>query len=60
MEGANEPARRAVNGILAVSADIDAPWCDVWPLEEPALLNPAKQEDARRYARGLPHILARL
>jgi uncharacterized protein with NAD-binding domain and iron-sulfur cluster len=34
MEGANEAARRAVNGILDASGS-DSERCDVWPLSEP-------------------------
>jgi uncharacterized protein with NAD-binding domain and iron-sulfur cluster len=59
MEGANEAARRAVNGILAIST-LWAPKCAVWPLEEPAILAPARANDALRYVLGLPHVLAYL
>jgi len=57
MEGANEAARRAVNGILAVS-EVKADPCEVWPLEEPDILLPSKATDAARYALGLPHALS--
>lgn len=59
MEGANEAARRAVNGILAASG-ANAPPCAVWPLREPAIFDPSKATDALRYAVGLPHILSYL
>jgi len=57
MEGANEAARRAVNGILS-SSTVLAPRCAVWPLDEPAIFAPARANDALRYAFGLPHVLA--
>jgi geranylgeranyl pyrophosphate synthase/uncharacterized protein with NAD-binding domain and iron-sulfur cluster len=53
MEGANEAARRAVNGVLD-AAGFDGPRCDVWPLHEPEVLAPWRLHDAARYARGLP------
>lgn len=56
MEGANEAARRAVNGVLD-AARADGPRCPVWPLREPVLLAPLGWLDARRYRRGLPHLL---
>ncbi|HKE14720.1 MAG TPA: FAD-dependent oxidoreductase [Kofleriaceae bacterium] len=49
MEGANESARRAVNGILD-RCDSAAPRCAVWPLVEPALFDRAKQMDERLLA----------
>jgi geranylgeranyl pyrophosphate synthase/uncharacterized protein with NAD-binding domain and iron-sulfur cluster len=53
MEGANEAARRAVNGLLdAVKSD--GPRCDVWPLHEPTILAPWRLHDAARYKAGLP------
>lgn len=56
MEGANEAARRAVNGILdAVGSG--APRCGVWPLEEPAVFGPAKALDKWRWDHGLSHLL---
>src|SRR6202035_1019902 len=39
MEGANEAARRAVNGILD-AAGSDSPRCEVWPMQEPAMFAP--------------------
>jgi uncharacterized protein with NAD-binding domain and iron-sulfur cluster len=51
MEGANEAARRAVNGILAATGS-DAPACQVWPLSEPLYFAPLKWLDKRRFARG--------
>ena len=51
MEGANEAARAAVNGILdAVGSD--RPRCDVHPLEEPRLLWPFRQLDRLRWKLG--------
>ena len=41
MEGANEAARRAVNGILDASGS-SAPRCEIWPLREPAVFGPAQ------------------
>ena len=48
MEGANEAARRAVNGILAASGS-RAPRCEVWPLREPAIFKPAQWLDRVRW-----------
>jgi uncharacterized protein with NAD-binding domain and iron-sulfur cluster len=53
MEGANEAARRAVNGILERSGS-DAPPCRLWNLHEPVLLEPWRANDRERYRRGLP------
>jgi Polyprenyl synthetase len=53
MEGANEAARRAVNGILD-AAKFDGARCDLWPLHEPEILAPWRLHDAGRYAVGLP------
>ena len=53
MEGANEAARRAVNGILEAVGSRAAP-CEVWPLREPWLLGGLRQRDRRRFERGLP------
>lgn len=53
MEGANEAARRAVNGVLEATGS-RAPACDVWPMHEPLVLALLRQADRRRYARGLP------
>jgi 15-cis-phytoene desaturase len=56
MEGANEAARRAVNGILERSG-----WktdrCGVWELEELAALDRFRKRDKWRFDRGLPHTL---
>jgi uncharacterized protein with NAD-binding domain and iron-sulfur cluster len=49
MEGANEAARRAVNGILERSGSAEA-RCQVWPLQEPAIFAPARLVDQIRYA----------
>jgi uncharacterized protein with NAD-binding domain and iron-sulfur cluster len=53
MEGANEAARRAVNAILDVSK-VGGPYCKVWDLHEPWLLDLLRFKDKRRYAKGLP------
>ena len=53
MEGANEAARRAVNGLLD-AVKFDGPRCDVWPLHEPEVLAPWRLHDAARYEAGLP------
>jgi len=53
MEGANEAARRAVNGILNASGSPKSP-CRLWKLHEPWVLAPWRWADARRYAKGLP------
>jgi uncharacterized protein with NAD-binding domain and iron-sulfur cluster len=54
MEGANEAARRAVNGILAAARSPARP-CRLWPLEEPLVFAPARLYDRLRFAAGLPH-----
>ncbi len=54
MEGANEAARRAVNGILK-AAGSTAPSCDLWPLGEPEVFAPLREYDRIRFALGLPH-----
>jgi hypothetical protein len=53
MEGANEAARRAVNGILEASGS-DAPRCAVWQLHEPDIFAPWRELDFIRYSHGLP------
>jgi uncharacterized protein with NAD-binding domain and iron-sulfur cluster len=53
MEGANEAARRAVNGILAQSG-VSAPPCRLWNLHEPEVLEPWRAHDLTRYRQGLP------
>ncbi len=53
MEGANEAARRAVNGILD-AIDFAGSRCDVWPLQEIEVLAPWRLHDAQRYRAGLP------
>jgi geranylgeranyl pyrophosphate synthase/uncharacterized protein with NAD-binding domain and iron-sulfur cluster len=52
MEAANEAARRAVNGILDADG-FPGSRCDVWPLEEPAVLEPFRSYDAARFRLGL-------
>jgi uncharacterized protein with NAD-binding domain and iron-sulfur cluster len=54
MEGANEAARRAVNGILAASGSKEH-HCEVWPLYEPAVFAPARLFDRLRFALGQRH-----
>lgn len=53
MEGANEAARRAVNGVLDAEGHA-GPRCDVWPLHEFDVLTPWRLHDAGRYRAGLP------
>ena len=53
MEAANEAARRAVNGVLD-AAGHNGSQCEIWPLEEPAVLEPWRQYDAARFRLGLP------
>jgi uncharacterized protein with NAD-binding domain and iron-sulfur cluster len=53
MEGANEAARRAVNGIIAASG-VTAPFCQIWPLHEPDVLAVLRWRDRQRFAQGLP------
>jgi uncharacterized protein with NAD-binding domain and iron-sulfur cluster len=59
MEGANEAARRAVNGILGVEQSkgrlIDQADCEIWPLEEPPILEPLRKLDDELFDAGLPH-----
>ena len=45
MEGANEAARRAVNGLLDATGS-DGPRCELWPLHEPEILVPWRLHDA--------------
>jgi geranylgeranyl pyrophosphate synthase/uncharacterized protein with NAD-binding domain and iron-sulfur cluster len=53
MEAANEAGRRAVNGLLD-AAGYPGSRCAIWPLEEPAVLEPWRQYDAARFRQGLP------
>jgi geranylgeranyl pyrophosphate synthase/uncharacterized protein with NAD-binding domain and iron-sulfur cluster len=53
MEGANEAARRAVNGLLD-AVKFTGPRCEVWPLQAPEVLAPWRLHDAARYRAGLP------
>ena len=53
MEGANEAARHAVNGLLD-AVKFDGPRCDIWPLHEPEILAPWRLHDAARFEAGLP------
>ncbi len=53
MEGANEAARRAVNGILDAGGS-NEPRCPVWRLREPALFAPARALDRLRFALRRP------
>jgi uncharacterized protein with NAD-binding domain and iron-sulfur cluster len=49
MEGANEAARRAVNGILDECGS-RAARCTLWPLHEPAIFRPFRDLDRLVYA----------
>jgi uncharacterized protein with NAD-binding domain and iron-sulfur cluster len=57
MEGANEAARRAVNGILDASGS-SAPRCPLWKLHEPEELAPVRALDRHRFKRGKPNAFA--
>ena len=54
MEGANEAARSAVNGILKLSGS-DAKPCKIWNLHEPNILAPLRYRDQKRFEKGLPY-----
>ncbi len=56
MEGANEAARRAVNGILERSGSTQ-PRCSVWRLGEPAIFAPARALDRVLFALRQPPLL---
>lgn len=53
MEGANEAARRAVNGIL-IQSGTKAEFCRVWDLHTSLSTQPLRWLDQWRYNRGLP------
>ncbi len=53
MEGANEAARRAVNGLLD-AVRFEGPRCELWQLHEPEILVPWRLHDLARYKAGLP------
>jgi uncharacterized protein with NAD-binding domain and iron-sulfur cluster len=53
MEGANEAARRAVNGILDASGS-KAENCLIWNLHEPGIFQPFREYDRARFNAGLP------
>ncbi|MBV8967390.1 MAG: FAD-dependent oxidoreductase [Mycobacteriaceae bacterium] len=53
MEGANEAARRAVNGILKAAGSHETP-CDVWKMHEPCVLAPFRMLDEARWRLGRP------
>lgn len=57
MEGANEAARCAVNGILDSAGHPPGDRCAVWPLEEPDLLAPLRLLDQVLFDSGLPNPL---
>ena len=54
MEGANEAARRAVNGILD-RAGSTAQRVPIWPFQEPEFFAPLIEYDRLRFRLGLPH-----
>lgn len=54
MEGANEAARRAVNGILDATGS-SRQHCALWKLKEPSIFDAAKDFDRILWGRGLPH-----
>jgi uncharacterized protein with NAD-binding domain and iron-sulfur cluster len=53
MEGANEAARRAVNGILDASGSAE-PRCEIWHYREPAIFAPARALDRVLYGLHRP------
>jgi 15-cis-phytoene desaturase len=53
MEGANEAARRAVNGIIEASGSL-TPFCTIWDLHEPAVLAAWRWIDRNRFRLGMP------
>ena len=53
MEGANEAARRAVNGLLD-AVNFSGPRCTLWPLHEFEVLAPWRLHDAARFRAGQP------
>jgi hypothetical protein len=55
MEGANEAARRAVNGILDAMGS-GSPRCTLWPARQPAVFAPWQQLDRIRFRLGQPHV----
>jgi 15-cis-phytoene desaturase len=54
VDGANEAARRAVNGILDHSG-VSAAQAQVWPRQEPEYFKPLIAYDELRFRLGLPH-----
>ena len=54
MEGANEAARRAVNGILTMSRS-NAPPCQLFTFSYPAVVEAARDMDKIAFAAGLPN-----
>jgi uncharacterized protein with NAD-binding domain and iron-sulfur cluster len=54
MEGANEAARRAVNGVLDRSGS-NAQRVQIWPFQEPEFFAPLIEYDRLRFKLGLPH-----
>ncbi|HJU09884.1 MAG TPA: FAD-dependent oxidoreductase [Candidatus Binataceae bacterium] len=59
MEGANEAARRAVNGILDASGS-SALKCEIWPLRRSPFFAPLRELDRIMLAAGQKHVLERL
>jgi hypothetical protein len=53
MEGANEAARRAVNGVLE-RAGSGQPRCEVWSLSQPEIFAPARALDRILFALRRP------
>jgi len=56
MEGANESGRRVANAIMD-RTDSPAERATIYPLWEPALMEPLKTVDRDRWRQRLPHIL---
>ena len=55
MEGANEAARRAVNGILD-HMDSNGRRCRLFSFDEPSIFAPIRSFDKWRFERGLPRL----
>ena len=55
MEGANEAARRAVNGVLLAAGATGTQPCAIWELQEPHIFNIAKDLDQLLWDATHPH-----
>jgi len=57
MEGANEAARCAVNGILKAESSSETP-CKLWRLEHPAFIEKWRRMDLARFRQKHPNLAA--